>query len=329
MNLDFHKMFKETIERMSMSHMSNSSLLDIDSELNESAWNYKAELVFILMIAIIGLPANLFLVLFSFKKITYYRPLRHHLVQARIANSFHTYLVEICFFDTVIIIYLIINTIFKVLHYFEKTQYESLYDISNFACKFFTFTVRISSAMSNYLVFFLSLTRHILFYCKNQKHYENQRVCFNTKYLSIYLFCLCTIANVFRLEILNVNNESSTLSSTAQSTAAAVGEQDQLELASVYQDLTQASYPSQSGCGPNQRSLKFDPNDDNNNSLFWSILVYNLLFVILPLVSKTQMKIKRDTLFIQSFFLLLRFIFIDWQFFSRFASDSQTKRINH
>jgi len=253
--------------------VSNISFLDIDSELNESTWNYKAELVIILMIAIIGLPANLFLILFSLKKIAYYRPLRHHLMQARIANSFHIYLIEMCFFDTVIIIYLIINAIFKVLHYFEKTPYESLYDISNFACKIFTFTVRISSAMSNYLVFFLSLTRHILFYCKNQKHYEKQRLCFNTKYLSIYLFCLCTIANVFRLEILNVNNESEVLTT-----------KEQALLLSFHQELIQPSYPSQSECGPNQQSLKFDPNDDKNISLFWSILVYNILFVILPLV---------------------------------------------
>jgi hypothetical protein len=239
-----------------------SSLIeDIDSELDENAWNYKAELVFTCIIFLLALPANIYIILFSLKKVNYYKRLKN-LTQARITKSFHTFLIEIYLFDTIIIIFLILNTIFKVLHYFEKTSYDSLYDISNFACKFFTFTVRISGAMSNYLVFFLALTRCMLFY--QRKRIKYNKICFNTKYLSIYLFCACTIANVFRLELLNINNEipNKSLSSLVMKNE-------------ILPKMTQYH------CGPNQESVTFDSND---TSLFWSILSYNLVFTLLPLI---------------------------------------------
>lgn len=268
---------------------------DIESEINDS-WNYGAELVFILIIAILAIPANIFLIIFSIKKVIYYKCLRH-LIQARIANSFHTYLIEICLFDTIIMIYLILNTVFKVLHYFDQTPYESVYDISNFACKFFTFTVRISGAMSNYLVFFLSFTRCMLFYRKPKQRYQYNRVCTNTKYLTIYLFCICTIANVFRLELLNLNNEVTEVKSFNSNLNLSTNQLLQTILQSM----------AQSQCGPNQRAVTFDPNDPTNKSLFWSIFIYNLLFTILPLLAnfllstylirkRNQLKSKLDRL---------------------------------
>jgi hypothetical protein len=253
------------------------SMLDIDSELdelNENSWNYKAELVFTCVIVLLALPTNIYIILFSLKKVNYYKNLKN-LTQARITKSFHTFLIEIYLFDTIIIIFLIINTIFKVLHYFEKTSYDSLYDISNFACKFFTFTVRISGAMSNYLVFFLALTRCTLFYQKKKIAYH--KICFNTKYLSIYLFCACTIANVFRLELLNINNElpRPVSSSFSYDMKLIIQNKEEREEDNILQPMIQYH------CGPNQKSVTFDSND---TSLFWSILIYNLVFNLIPLI---------------------------------------------
>ncbi len=241
--------------------------------LNENSWNYKAELVFTCVIVLLALPTNIYIILFSLRKVNYYKNLKNF-TQARITKSFHTFLIEIYLFDTIIIIFLIINTIFKVLHYFEKTSYDSLYDMSNFACKFFTFTVRISGAMSNYLVFFLALTRCTLFYQRKKIAYH--KICFNTKYLSIYLFCACTIANVFRLELLNINNElPRPVSSSFSYDIKLIIQNKEEEEDNILQPMTQYH------CGPNQKSVTFDSND---TSLFWSILIYNLVFNLIPLI---------------------------------------------
>ena len=165
------------------------------------------ELVFIIVVAVLAIP-NIFLLMFYSKKVTRYKQLRHlNARYARIANSFHTYMIEICCFDTVIVSYLVINTVLQTLHAKELSEYESVYDISNFACKFFIYIVRISAAMSNYLVFLLSLNRcFLVIFRYKPMQLSSHRLCFNTKYLTLFLFCICTIANVFRLELLNISN---------------------------------------------------------------------------------------------------------------------------
>jgi hypothetical protein len=93
----------------------------------------------------------------------------------------------------------------------DKSPYESVYDVSNFTCKFFIYVVRISSAMSNYLVCLLAINRSML----TSRRLQEYRVCFNTKYLTLFVFCVCTIANVFRLEQLRLySNKQLTKKST-------------------------------------------------------------------------------------------------------------------
>lgn len=132
----------------------------VAEELNASKWDYKTELVLISCLAVLSIPANLFLIVFYTKKMRHFKKRKHfNLRYASIANSFHSYLIEICSFDTVNVVYLILNSTFHFLYFLEKSEYESVFDISNFACKFFIYILRISAAMSNYLVFLLSLNR--------------------------------------------------------------------------------------------------------------------------------------------------------------------------
>lgn len=132
----------------------------IQEEIMENTWDYMTELVFILFLAVLSLPANAFLIVFFTRQVRRYKKLKHfNLRYASIANSFHMYIIEICSFDTLNVVYLILNSTFHLLYRLKKSQYESVFDISNFACKFFIYILRISGAMSNYLVLLLSLNR--------------------------------------------------------------------------------------------------------------------------------------------------------------------------
>lgn len=136
----------------------------VQEELLENTWDYMTELVFIPFLAILSIPANIFLFTFYAKKVRFYKRLKHFNKRyASVANSFHSYMIEISAFDIVIVFYLILNSTFHLLYFLKKSQYESVYDISNFACKFFIYILRISGAMSNYLVFLLSLNRFVCF----------------------------------------------------------------------------------------------------------------------------------------------------------------------
>jgi hypothetical protein len=148
--------------------MVNSEM--INDELMENTWNYMAECVFILLLAILTVPANAFLFFLYTKKIYRYKkfqtPKINRVRSSSIQNSFNTYMIEICLFDTLIVVYLVSNTLFQFFFYLKKTQYESVFDISNFACKFFIYILRISGAMSNYLVLLLALNRCMLLHFK-------------------------------------------------------------------------------------------------------------------------------------------------------------------
>jgi len=148
--------------------MVNSEM--INDELMGNTWNYMAECVFILLLAILTIPANAFLFFLYTKKIYRYKkfqtPKINRVRSSSIQNSFNTYMIEICLFDTLIVVYLVSNTLFQFFFYLKKTQYESVFDISNFACKFFIYILRISGAMSNYLVLLLALNRCMLLHFK-------------------------------------------------------------------------------------------------------------------------------------------------------------------
>jgi hypothetical protein len=156
----------------------------IQEELEGNTWDYATELIFIVLLAVLTFPANLFLFTFYTQKARRYKSRQHMSTAAAsvlansryvsIANSFHTYLVEICSFDTVIVVYLILDTSFHLLFFLKKSPYESVFDISNFTCKFFIYILRISGAMSNYLVFLLSLNRCFLIFFRYKPPNEEE-----------------------------------------------------------------------------------------------------------------------------------------------------------
>ncbi len=165
-------------------------------------WNYKLEFILIILIGIFSLPANLFLIIFYNEKARQYKQCRQQFPsKTRIVNSFHTYLRILTSFDTILVIYLMLDTTLMLLSKLGKTEYESVYDLSSFACKFFIYVVRISSGMSNYLICFLSINQCLILK-------GNYRICFNTKYLSLFVLCICIISNVFRLERLGLNQKN-------------------------------------------------------------------------------------------------------------------------
>lgn len=282
----------------------------IIEELENNTWDYMTELVFILLIAALTIPANSFLFYFYMRKIRRYKQIKHlNAGYVRVANSFHTYMVEICSFDTTIVFYLILNTLFQFLYHLKKSKYESVYDVSNFACKFFIYILRISGAMSNYLVFLLSLNRCflILFPFKTVE-VNSYRLCLNTKYLTLFLFCICTIANVFRLELLNLNKQIH----IKQPSSSMLLDYELSEnktsdsILNLIQSMTEQIKSSE--CGPNMRSISFTIGD-STNALFWSIIIYNLFFSILPaignlvlsvyLIKKRSLLKKKLTVFIE------------------------------
>lgn len=281
----------------------------IIEELNHNTWDHMTELIFIVLITLLTIPANSFLFFFYMRKIRRYKKIKHlNVGYVRVANSFHTYMIEICLFDTVIVFYLILNTLFQFLYNLKMSRYESVYDVSNFACKFFIYILRISGAMSNFLVFLLSLNRcFLILFPFQQVETNSHRLCLNTKYLTLFLFCICTIANVFRLELLNLNNQIQTKQSTSNSwfDYDFVENKSSDAILNLMQSLSEQVKSSE--CGPNIRSISFTIGD-STNTLFWSIIIYNLFFSILPalgnlvlsvyLIKKRSLLKKKLTLFI-------------------------------
>jgi hypothetical protein len=160
--------------------------------------------------------------------------------------------------------------------------------------------------MINYLVVFLSFNRCMLILVKyDQRHVEDNRICINTKYLTLFLFCMCTIANVFRLELLNLNlstshdqkllnsllpDEAKAFDNNVVPSAASMsltGEQNKDSMKSldfIFKFLVENEKSKSSiECGPNLLSISFSASNASNNWLFWRILIYNLLFTCIPL----------------------------------------------
>ncbi|RNA43524.1 hypothetical protein BpHYR1_044324 [Brachionus plicatilis] len=250
-------------------------------ELEYNTWDYMTEVIFIVLIAVLTIPANSFLLFFYVRKMRRYKQIKHlNVGYVRVANSFHTYMIEICSFDTTIVFYLIVNTLFQFLYHLKKSKYESVYDVSNFTCKFFIYILRISGAMSNYLVFLLSLDRSFLILSPLKLVETNShRLCLNTKYLTLFLFCICTIANVFRLELLNVNSQTQAKPSHFVFDYDLGDNKSSDAIQNLIQSMSEQVKSSE--CGPNIRSISFTIGD-STNALFWSIIIYNMFFSILP-----------------------------------------------
>lgn len=261
----------------------------IQEELMDNSWDYMTELILIVLLAILTVPSNIFLFLFYCKKVKDYKKLKNlsFTRYASITNSFHTYLIEMCAFDTIIVAYLVLNTTFQFLFYLKKSHYESVFDISNFTCKFFIYILRISGAMSNYLVFLLSLNRGLLIFFKYEEphHFDSHRLCLNTKYLTLFLFCICTIANVFRLELLNINSSTIQNQQANLNNLYALFQRESMQNSENttmnINELTTMIQDKGSECGPNLGSIVYTMGD-STNGLFWSIIIYNLIFAIAP-----------------------------------------------
>jgi hypothetical protein len=263
--------FDETISNTSTTTMSTTlNPMIISQELMENRWDFVTEFTFIFILTLLTLPANVFLFFFYLKKIKKYKNLKTSQPDySSAANSFHTYMIEMCLFDTIIVIYLILDVSVHLLYNLNMTDYESVFDISNFACKFFIYIIRISGAMSNYLVFLLSLNRCLLVFYKYKPVQQDQyRICLNTKYLTLFLFCLCTIANVFRLETLNLNANSTINTSF-------------LNKLKLFENSTFTESLKFSSCGPNNEAVSFTIGE-KTDGLFWTILVYISFFSIMP-----------------------------------------------
>jgi hypothetical protein len=304
----------ETIRERLKEKYNNKTKMIIE-ELEENTWDYMTELIFILALAFLSIPANLFLFIFYKRKEKLYKKSKKMIEDsncARIENSFNTYIIEICWFDSIIVSYLVINTTFQVLYHFRKVEYESVFDISNFTCKFFIYILRISGAMSNYLVFLLSLNRGFLIYFnkthKSMRLAESPRICLNTKYLTLFLFCICTIANVFRLELLNLNNDNTAttvhllsghppgLNNMDNNASSFINQKTDSSSPNLQQLLemiissTNGSMPKTAECGPNINSIAFSINNESD-ALFWSIIIYNISFSIAPALGNLLLSI--------------------------------------
>nr|QVK45708.1 G protein-coupled receptor [Proales similis] len=245
----------------------------IQQELNDNSWDYMTELVVIALIGALTFPANVFMLTFYARKGIRNRRQKRSLAarESPVSNSFNAYMIEICSFDTIIVAYLIVNTLFSFMYYLKKSRYESVFDVSNFTCKFFIYVLRISGAMSNYLVVLLSLDRCLLLIWRHEPDPDASfRVCFNSKYLSIFLLCICTIANVFRLELLNLNQKPPQTNSSSNPIIALLHKE--------MRNLTQGKL---SECGPSAVSFSLG---DKTDALLWSMIIYNIIFSIIPSV---------------------------------------------
>lgn len=292
-----------------------------DDEMNSfDGIDFNSEALFIFILSILSIPTNICLIIFYAKKIFFYKRYNKNftpkLRYVYAANCFNTYLIEICSFDTILSIHLLVNTIFKVLHDYEYTTYESIFDVSHFTCKFFVYALRISSSMCAWLTFLLTFNRFmLLFRCRTNN------LCINTKYLTLFLFCICTVSNVFRLELLYVNysdhhqhhnnqfNQSTSqlLSSLLnllhetnsidlnlnQTSSNDYDTNDEISsslnqiLFSFYSTNTSSTNSlinnnnNKPQCGVNIGPMEFAISEQAK-AVFWSLIAYNIIFAIIP-----------------------------------------------
>jgi hypothetical protein len=233
-----------------------------DDDLNfVTKWDAQSDKIFIFIFSILSIPSNILLIAFYAHRICYYKRYNKKfapkLKHVYAANCFNTYLVEICIFDTIISVYLLTDTIFKQLYDYKITAYESIFDISQFTCKFFIHALHISAAMTGWLTFLLTFNRYMLLF-----RLRSNRLCINTKYLTLFLFCICTVANVFRLELLYFNSDYLHNQLNSQ--------------ISNYSDLI-----VNPGCGFNLASIVYGISE-TTNTVFWSLILYNIIFSITP-----------------------------------------------
>lgn len=224
--------------------INDTNVINIDDFIN--SWDYSSEKWILFVLSAFGLPANLFLIIYFACKIKSYKRLNKNDRIRRLgyiytANCYNTYFIEICICDAIISIYLLIDTLLQLLNEKNLIIYSSILDISHFTCKFFLYILRISSSMGCWLTFLLSFNRCMLLF-----RIRTNNLCINTKYLTLFLFCTCTISNVFRLELFDL------------------------------QDL-----PTQS---LNFTTLVHECNVSGlkTANIFWPLFIYNLVFILLP-----------------------------------------------
>ena len=120
-----------------------------DDELNSlvSRLDVKSDGIFIFLFSVFSIPANFILLGFFANKIKSYKRFNNKfepkLKHVYAANCFNTYFIEICSFDTVICLHLIIDGVFQHLNESGFTDFESIFDVSQFTCKFFIYSLHI------------------------------------------------------------------------------------------------------------------------------------------------------------------------------------------
>jgi hypothetical protein len=233
--------------------INDTEAINIDNFIN--SWDYSSEKWILFVLSALGLPANIFLIIYFTCKIKSYKRLNKNDCIRRLgyiytANCYNTYFIEICICDTIISLYLLMDTLLQVLNENNLIIYSSLLDISHFTCKFFIYILRISSSMSCWLTFLLSFNRCMLLF-----RIRTNTLCINTKYLTLFLFCACTISNVFRLELFDLQSLSTTTTTAKTLTI------EPLFITKTYE------------C--NVSGLK-------TANIYWPLFVYNLVFILIP-----------------------------------------------
>ncbi len=170
----------------------------MDSERLSGHFGHNSDSLAILFVqSLLSIPANIVLITFCAKRVHLYKV--HNVKSRFVSNCFFTYLLEITAFDTAILLDLFTNTMLHVI--VDNRTSLSMLNGEVFAYKAFVYVLHVSTAMCSWLTFLFAFNRSMLL-----KHVRIDRLCINTKYQTLFLFCACTIANVLRLEAWNIGN---------------------------------------------------------------------------------------------------------------------------
>ncbi|CAF0924057.1 unnamed protein product [Didymodactylos carnosus] len=173
--------------------------LSIDDSLPFGSHDHLTRLEYVSFIItilafIIGITGNLFLLIGNGYVLRNSRPK---------SRTFENFLIEIACFDTIVLIYHLINNIIR--HQNASTSavesMTGLINISTFCCKLMTYTIRIAMLMSHWLIVLLLLNRLLLVYSK----FQHAVAIVNAKYAVLAMLFLFSLFNVPTIESMSFN----------------------------------------------------------------------------------------------------------------------------
>ncbi|CAF4270778.1 unnamed protein product, partial [Didymodactylos carnosus] len=185
---------------ISDSDENDHSHLWIDDHLPFGSHDHSIRLEYIsfvitILAFIIGITGNLFLLIGNGYVLRTSRPK---------SRTFENFLIEITCFDTMVLIYHLINNIIRYKTSLSTTTMESmtgLINISTFCCKLMTYVIRISMLMSHWLIVLLLLNRLLLVYSK----FQYALAIVNAKYAVLGMLFLFSLFNVPTIESMSFN----------------------------------------------------------------------------------------------------------------------------